>query len=112
MDNNLCVHPKVKLLWLLSDIHECSGGFQLVLSCLDEEAIGRELPNNWIERLGIDLAILCDMQFFKQGVACHFVKYYGKHSGAVFSAADRDVNNLQDRLRQTLATDWHTTNSH
>ena len=39
----------------------------------------------------------------KVGHPCHFCTY----SGAVFSVGDRDVQNPQDTLRQTLAATCH-----
>ena len=46
----------------LSNVHECSGGFQMVPSSLDKQTVGCYSPHNWLISLAMDLAALCDMQ--------------------------------------------------
>ena len=46
----------------LYNVHECSGGLQMVPSFLDKQTIGCYPPRDWLISLAMDLAALCDMQ--------------------------------------------------
>ena len=41
----------------LSDIHWCSGGLYKAQTCLTKQTAGRELPQDWLVRLGINVTI-------------------------------------------------------
>ena len=40
----------------LSGIHGCSGGLLMAPSCPARQTDGREMPQDWLVRLGIDIA--------------------------------------------------------
>ena len=44
----------------LSDAHECLGGLQMALVCLEKQSSGWKSLHNWFMRLAIDLATFCD----------------------------------------------------
>ena len=51
----------VACVWVLSDVHECSGDLRMASSPLDKQPAGYKLPHNWLVRLDTDLAVLCVM---------------------------------------------------
>ena len=50
----------------LFGVHQCLGGLQMVLTCPARQTAGRESPQDWLVRLGIDIATICDMWSQKQ----------------------------------------------
>ena len=51
-------------LWDVSDIHKCSGSFQMTQSSLDWTAKWKS-PHNWLLLFSIDLATFCDLWISK-----------------------------------------------
>ena len=75
----------------LSGIHKCLGGLQMAPTCPARQTASRESPQDWLVRLGIDVATFCDMWSRKQpelmpfghnfliGRSCHFVASHYPH---------------------------------
>ena len=55
----------VACFWGLSDIHKSSGGLQMAPSPLDKQTAGCNSPHHWLMRLGMDLAVLCEVWRWK-----------------------------------------------
>ena len=51
----------VAYFWSLSDIHEPLGQLQKAPYPLDKQTPGCQTPHDWLMRLAVDLAALCDM---------------------------------------------------
>ena len=45
----------------LSGINGCLGGLLVAPTCLARQTAGRESPQDWLVRLGIDVATFCDV---------------------------------------------------
>ena len=50
----------------LSGIHGCSGGLLMASACPARQTDGRESPQDWLVRLGIDVATFWDVWSWKQ----------------------------------------------
>ena len=49
--------------WGLSEVHKCTAGLEMAPFPLDKQAISCKLPHDWLVRLAMELAALCNVPY-------------------------------------------------